>query len=60
MNPAAAGAETLAASGLDWLLRLAIETADGLAWTGHPGDGEINPTLYSGGAGIVITLLEAH
>jgi lantibiotic modifying enzyme len=60
VNPAAAGAETLAASGLDWLLRLAIETDDGLAWTSHPGDGEINPTLYSGGAGIVITLLEAH
>jgi hypothetical protein len=31
---------------------------DGLAWTGHTGDDEVDPALYSGGAGIVITLLE--
>lgn len=54
------GAETLAAGGLEWLLRAGRDTPDGLAWTSHPGEHEVNPTLYSGGAGIVITLLEAH
>jgi hypothetical protein len=39
---------------------MARETPDGPAWTSHPGTDEIDPTLYSGGAGIVITLLEAH
>ncbi len=56
----ASQAETLAAGGLDWLRRMARETADGLAWASHPGDDEVDPTLYGGGAGIVITLLEAH
>jgi lantibiotic modifying enzyme len=60
MTAAASDAQTLAARGLDWLLRVARETPDGLAWTSHPGTDEINPILYSGGAGIVITLLEAH
>jgi lantibiotic modifying enzyme len=53
-------AEALAAGGLDWLLRMARETPDGPAWTSHPGTDEIDPTLYGGGAGIVITLVEAH
>jgi lantibiotic modifying enzyme len=39
---------------------VARETPDGLAWTSHPGEHDVNPSLYSGGAGIVITLLEAH
>jgi len=50
----------LAAGGLEWLMRMARETPDGLAWTSHPSDDEFNPALYSGGAGIAITLLEAH
>ena len=60
MTTAASRAETLAAGGLDWLLRIAAETPEGLAWTSHPGTREVDPTLYSGGAGIVISLLEAH
>ena len=60
MTRAASRAEALAASGLDWLLRTARETPEGLTWTSHPGDNEVDPTLYSGGAGMVITLLEAH
>lgn len=60
LTAAAFQAETLAASGLDWLLRMARATPDGLAWTSHPADHDINPTLYSGGAGVVIALLEAH
>jgi lantibiotic modifying enzyme len=60
VTTAAPDAERLAASALDWLLRVARETPDGLTWTSHPGDDKVNPTLYSGAAGIVITLLEAH
>jgi Lanthionine synthetase C-like protein len=53
-------AETLAASGLEWLLASARDVESGIAWAGTAGDGEIDPTLYGGAAGIMITLLEAH
>lgn len=53
-------AEGLAAGGLSWLLAAAGETRNGLVWTGRLDDDEIDPTLYSGAAGIVIALLEAH
>jgi len=56
----ASPAEALAADGLEWLMQMARETPDGLAWTSHPADDAVNPALYSGGAGIAITLLEAH
>ena len=46
MTMGGSDAETLAAGGVRWLLGLA--------------DDEFDPTLYSGAAGIVITLLEAH
>jgi lantibiotic modifying enzyme len=52
-------AETLAAGGLQWLLESARKANDGLEWSGSAGD-EVDPSLYSGAAGIVITLLEAH
>jgi hypothetical protein len=50
----------LAVDGLEWLLGTAEVSPEGLAWSGCPGDGEVDPTLYSGASGIVITLLEAH
>jgi Lanthionine synthetase C-like protein len=53
-------AETLAEGGLRWLLGVARQTQNGLLWTGSPDDDEVDPTLYSGAAGIVIALLEAH
>jgi Lanthionine synthetase C-like protein len=53
-------AEELAAGGLDWLLESAWETGAGLAWTGRAGDDELDPTLYSGTAGIVLALLEGQ
>lgn len=56
----AADAEALAEGGLTWLLGLANETPAGLGWTGRPDDDELDPTLYSGASGILITLLEAH
>jgi len=52
--------EELAVDGLRWLLAAARETeGGGLAWTATPSDDEVNPTLYSGTAGIVPVLLEA-
>jgi hypothetical protein len=56
----AAVAEELGLAGLEWLLASATRTDDGLVWTGRPDDDEVDPTLYSGAAGIVLTLLEAH
>ncbi len=53
-------AEELAFGALDWLLESARADEIGLAWTGTRADDEIDPTLYSGGAGIVLALLEAH
>lgn len=53
-------AQTLASDGLTWLLEQATETPDGLVWAGTASDDEVDPTLYSGAAGIVLTLLEAH
>jgi hypothetical protein len=53
------GAGDLAEAGLHWLLGSAVVAPEGLTWPGWPGGGA-DPTLYSGAAGIVITLLEAH
>ena len=53
-------AESLATEALDWLLESSRTTADGLAWTTRPSDDELNPTLYSGTAGIVLALLEGQ
>lgn len=60
MTAAGTDAEQLAQGGLTWLLGLADDTKKGLVWTGTPDDLVADPTLYSGAAGIVITLLEAH
>jgi Lanthionine synthetase C-like protein len=56
----ATDAQALASAGLTWLLEQATETPDGLAWTGTASDDDVDPTLYSGAAGIVLALLEAH
>ena len=55
-----ADAERLATAGLEWLLSSASTSDDGLVRTGRPDDDEVDPTLYSGAAGIVVALLEAH
>jgi hypothetical protein len=52
-------ARELAVSGLQWLVAAAVGAPDGPAWTTHPEDDELDPTLYSGAAGIALTLLEA-
>lgn len=51
---------SLARGALDWLVGTAHDAATGLAWTGAADDDEPNPTLYSGGAGIVLALLEGY
>jgi lantibiotic modifying enzyme len=38
----------------------AREHGEARAWTGSPGDAELNPTLYSGTAGIVLAFLEGY
>jgi hypothetical protein len=53
-------ARDLVVGGLEWLLGTAVDSPEGLIWAAHPGDSEPDPTLYSGAAGIVVTLLEAH
>lgn len=58
-EPAVDGAQ-LAASALEWLLRLRQERGDALAWTGRPDDDELDPTLYSGASGIVLAFLEGY
>ncbi|MFF3916972.1 lanthionine synthetase LanC family protein [Streptomyces sp. NPDC001852] len=52
--------EELAVDGLRWLTAVAREAVGGgLAWATRPSDDELDPTLYSGTAGIVPVLLEA-
>ncbi len=53
-------AEDLAIGALSWLTRAARIDGGGLAWPSRTADGETDPTLYSGTAGIVLTLLEAE
>ena len=53
--------ESLAAEALEWLLGQAREyEAGGLAWVGRTDDDELDPTLYSGTAGIMLALLEGY
>jgi hypothetical protein len=52
--------EELARSALEWLAGEARPVPDGIAWTGATDQDEPDPTLYSGGAGVVIALLEAY
>ena len=60
MGQAGPDGSLLARQALDWLLGMAQEHGTGLAWTGRPDDDELDPTLYSGTAGIVLALLEGY
>ncbi|MGW1620558.1 lanthionine synthetase LanC family protein [Streptomyces sp. NPDC002172] len=54
------GVEELAVDGLRWLTGAAREApGGGLAWTTKPSDDRLNPTLYTGTAGVVPVLLDA-
>ncbi|MFF1919979.1 lanthionine synthetase LanC family protein [Streptomyces sp. NPDC058221] len=59
-TPHPSDAEAVAVSALEWLLATARPTGSGLAWTTRPSDDELNPSLYSGTAGVVPALLEAE
>jgi hypothetical protein len=50
----------LAAGALEWLLASARSGQVGPVWSNTRSDGELDPTLYSGAAGIIVTLLEAY
>jgi hypothetical protein len=52
--------ETLAAGALDWMVGAARVTDPGLTWASTPTGEEVDPTLYSGGAGVVLALLEGR
>lgn len=52
--------EELGEQALNWLLATAKDTGAGLAWTTRPSDSELNPTLYTGTAGVIMALLEGH
>ncbi|MEU4653361.1 lanthionine synthetase LanC family protein [Streptomyces sp. NPDC023723] len=53
-------AEALAVDGLRWLTGAARDTSGGgLTWSDSATGDEVNPTLYSGTAGVVPVLLEA-
>ncbi|WP_405780479.1 lanthionine synthetase LanC family protein [Streptomyces sp. NBC_00859] len=54
------GAEALGRGGLDWLVGSARDTGNGLAWPETPTGEELDPTLYSGTAGIVLALIEGR
>ncbi len=60
MDDAGPDASSLARAALEWLLAMAHERGTGLTWPATPDDGEFNPTLYSGTAGIVVALLEGY
>ncbi len=60
MSDSGLDASQLARDALNWLLSMAREDGDALAWTGRPDDDELDPTLYSGAAGIVLALLEGY
>jgi len=53
-------AEALAADALSWQVGAGRADDAGLGWPSRLEDDETDPTLYSGTAGIVLTLLEAH
>lgn len=50
----------IAERALDWLIASARPTEHGLAWADTRSSDDVNPNLYNGAAGIVMTLLEAH
>ena len=53
--------DTLATQALDWLIGTARPAAaDGLVWDDSVTGEELDPTLYTGAAGNVLALLEAH
>ena len=59
VSDAATTAESLAADGLSWLLAEGRDVETGLEWCPARGE-DVDPSLYQGGGGIALALLEAH
>jgi lantibiotic modifying enzyme len=59
VNAVTADPEGIAEKSLDWLIASGRVTDNGLAWADTRSARELLPTLYNGGAGVVMTLLEA-
>ena len=59
-GPRGAAAESLARGALDWLVGSARSTEAGLTWAATATGDKADHTLYHGGAGIVLALLEAE
>jgi Lanthionine synthetase C-like protein len=57
---AAVDVRSMALGGLEWILGQAQERGDGVAWSANPTEREDDSCLYSGAAGVVLTLLDAH
>jgi hypothetical protein len=53
-------AEQLAVEALSWLVDQGRPAGAALVWPNRPSEGENDPMLYSGAAGIALTLLEAY
>ncbi len=60
MSAATVDPDSVAERALEWLIASARVTDEGLAWADTRSSEELNPMLYSGGAGIVMALLEAY
>jgi Lanthionine synthetase C-like protein len=60
VTDAVADGAVLASAALEWLLAAAREDGAALAWAGRLDDDELDPTLYSGTAGIVLAFLEGY
>ncbi|MBQ0850407.1 lanthionine synthetase C family protein [Streptomyces sp. BH-SS-21] len=52
-------AESLAVGALEWLVKAARDTGDGVAWPDTPADERTTPILYNGSSGVLPTLLDA-
>jgi hypothetical protein len=60
VNAVHADPVNVAEAALDWLIASARSTEHGLGWADTRSCEELNPNLYMGGAGIIMTLLEAY
>ncbi|MER6134468.1 lanthionine synthetase LanC family protein [Streptomyces sp. NPDC001815] len=52
-------AESLAVGALEWLLKAARDTGDGVAWPDTLTDEQVTPVLYNGSSGVLTALLDA-
>ncbi|MFH8470383.1 lanthionine synthetase LanC family protein [Streptomyces sp. NPDC017991] len=51
--------ESLAAGALEWLMKAARDTGDGVAWPDTLIDEQVTPVLYNGSSGVISALLDA-